>query len=79
LHLEEGFTQEMVAREMDISTAALGKWLARYRRDGEEGLKDQDRKSSARKLPEAVRDKILELKRQEPSRGVKRIAQLLRR
>jgi len=79
LHLEEGFTQETVAREMDISTAALGKWLARYRRDGEEGLKDRDRKPSARKLPEAVRNKILELKREEPTRGVKRISQLLRR
>src|SRR5207247_7393510 len=79
LHLEEGFTQETVAREMEISTAALGKWLARYRRDGEEGLKDRDRKPSAQKLPEAVRDKILELKREEPTRGVKRISQLLRR
>ena len=79
LHLEEGFTQETVAREMEISTAALGKWLVRYRRDGEEGLKDQDRKASANKLPEAVRDKILQLKREEPTRGVKRISQLLRR
>ena len=70
LHLEEGFTQETVAREMEISTAALGKWLVRYRRDGEEGLKDQDRKASANKLPEAVRDKILQLKREEPTRGV---------
>ena len=50
LHLEEGFTQETVAREMEISTAALGKWLARYRREGEEGLKDP-RTGTARGQP----------------------------
>jgi len=79
LHLEEGFTQETVARELDISTAALTKWLARYRREGEEGLKDRGHGPSAKRLPEAVREKILELKQEEPSRGVKKISQLLRR
>jgi transposase InsO family protein len=79
LHLEEGFTQELVAQELGVSTACLQKWLSRYRQLGQEGLKDRDGKPSARKLPQAVRDKILELKQEEPTRGVKRIAQLLRR
>jgi transposase InsO family protein len=79
LHLEEGFTQEMVALEMGISLACLQQWLSRYRLQGEEGLKDRDRKASAKKLPQAVREKILELKQEEPTRGVKRISQLLRR
>jgi transposase InsO family protein len=79
LHLEEGFTQEMVAQEMGISSAAVFKWVARYRNEGEEGLKDRYPKGSAGKLPQAVRDKILELKHEEPTRGVKKISQLLRR
>lgn len=79
LHLEEGFSQELVAEEMDISKAALNKWLVRYRKEGEEGLKDRPRRPGANQLPEAVRDKIVELKKEEPSRGVKRISQLLRR
>ncbi|MCI0748689.1 MAG: DDE-type integrase/transposase/recombinase [Verrucomicrobia subdivision 3 bacterium] len=79
LHLEEGFSQQLVAQQMDISKSSLGNWVLRYRLHGEEALKDQDDRASARKLPAAVRDKILELKRQEPSRGVKRISQLLRR
>jgi transposase InsO family protein len=79
LHLEEGFTQKMVAEEMGITLAGVQKWISQYRQHGEEGLKDRERKASARKLPEAVRDKILELKQEEPSRGVKKISQLLRR
>src|SRR5262245_39492711 len=76
LHLEEGFRQEAVAQEMHVSLAAVGKWVTRYRLEGEEGLKDRPRGPYAKKLPEAVREKILELKQEEPSRGVKRIAQL---
>jgi transposase InsO family protein len=79
LHLEEGFTQELVAREMGITVAGLQQWLNRYRQHGEEGLKDRERKPTAKKLPEAVRDKIVELKEEEPTRGVKKISQLLRR
>src|SRR6516225_3145421 len=79
LHLEEGFTQELVAQEMGVSLAAIGKWLHSYRLHGEEGLKGPGRGVRAKKLPEPIRNKILELKKEEPSRGIKRISQLLKR
>ena len=79
LHLEEGFTQEMVAKEMGISSAAVYKWVARYRLQGEEGLKSQYGGNRGPRLAEPVRDKILELKKEEPTRGIKKISQLLRR
>jgi len=79
LHLEEGFTAELVAREMGVSYAAVSKWLQKYRRHGEEGLKDHDPGPGRRKIPEPVRAKIVELKKEEPSRGIKRISQLLKR
>jgi transposase InsO family protein len=79
LHLEEGFTQEMVSREMGVSFAAIGKWVQRYRREGEEGLKTRIGTVPRPKLPGPVRKKILELKQEEGSRGIKRISQLLRR
>ena len=79
LHLEEGFTQEMVAREMGVSFAAIGKWVQRYRREGEEGLKTRIHRPPRAKLPEPVRNKILQLKQEEPTRGIKRISQLLKR
>src|SRR6516225_5596405 len=61
LHLEEGFTQETVAQEMGISSAAVYKWTARYRLQGEEALKSQSPGRPGRQLPKPVRDKILEL------------------
>jgi len=79
LHLEEGFTQELVARELGISSAAVHKWTARYRLQGEEALKSRLGARPGGQLPQPIRDKILALKREEPSRGIKRISQLLRR
>ncbi len=79
LHLEEGFTQEMVAQELGVSSAAIYKWTARYRLQGEEALKDHYQGRPGSQLPPPIRGKILELKREEPTRGIKRISQLLRR
>jgi transposase-like protein len=62
LHLEEGFTVELVAREMGVSYAAVSKWLQKYRREGEEGLRDHDPRTGRPKIPEPVREKIVELK-----------------
>lgn len=79
LHLEEGFTIRLVAQEMDVSSHAVDKWLRLYRQHGEEGLKDHRRGPRPNRLPEPVRDKIIELKKEDPSRGIKRISQLLKR
>jgi transposase InsO family protein len=79
LHLEEGFTQELVASEMGVSSAAVYKWTKQYRLQGEEGLKSKLNGVSRSHLPAPVRSKILELKQEEPSRGIKRISQLLKR
>jgi transposase InsO family protein len=80
LHLQEGFTITLVAQEMGVSAAAVDKWLQNYRRHGEEGLKDhRPGRQPARRLPEPVRDQIIALKKEDPSRGIKRISQLLKR
>ena len=79
LHLEEGFTVELVAQELGVSYAAVSKWLQRYRHEGELGLRDHDRPPGQSKIPKPVREKIIELKKEEPSRGIKRISQLLKR
>ena len=79
LHLEEGFPQELVAQEMGVSAAAIYKWTHNYRLHGEEALKPAVAPSRNPKLAEAVRQKIFELKKEEPARGIKRISQILRR
>lgn len=79
LFLEEGFTGELVAQEMDVSEAAVYKWVQIYRRQGEEGLKAHSAGPGGPKIPEAVRQKIVDLKKEDPARGIKRISQLLKR
>ena len=84
LHLEEGFPQALVCQEMGMGTSTFSGWLKTYRERGEEGLRfllppgEGGRKKRAR-LPDPVVDKILELKRQNPWWGIKRIAQVMRR
>src|ERR1041385_7001377 len=81
LYLEEGFSSELIAQELGINSQSVTRWVQRYRQLGEQGL--EDRKTGPRigqpKLPAPVREKIVELKQQEPAFGIKRISQLLRR
>jgi transposase InsO family protein len=79
LYLEEGFARELIAQEIGVSTAAIDKWVRLYRLHGEEGLKDRSYGRPKAQLPEPIQHKILELKKEEPSRGIKRISQLLKR
>jgi len=79
LHLQEGFTIELVAQEMGVSTAAVDKWLHRYRQQGQAGLQDRSPGPKPARIPPPVRDKIIELKKEDPARGIKRISQLLKR
>ena len=81
LYLEEGISREVISRELGVSESGLSKWLAAYRREGEEGLRTKapGGPRGRKKLPAAVTERILEIKKGEPSWGVKRIAQVLRR
>lgn len=79
LYLEEGFSQSLVCQELGVSKSILGLWLQQYRLGGEAGLQPVERRSRQSKLPEPIANKIIELKRQNPAFGIKRISQLLRR
>jgi transposase InsO family protein len=79
LHLEEGFTQDLVCRELGISKSSLVLWLRAYKKDGEAGLRCPYVGTRTARLPAPITDKILELKRQNPTFGIKRISQVLRR
>ena len=81
LFLEEGFTRNAICAELNVSVGTLDRWVTRYRHLGEQGLHDEATgpHPGQSKLPPAVTGKIIELKTQNPSFGVKRIAQWLRR
>jgi transposase InsO family protein len=83
LHLEEGFSQPLVCEEMGMGSSSLAVWLKAYREQGEQGLRGTPPTGGggggARKLPAPVVEKILDLKRQNPWWGIKRISHVLRR
>ena len=81
LHLEEGFSRTAITEELGLGVHTLTHWLDRYHAYGEEGLRSRQAgpHPGEPKLPPAVTGKIIELKKENPSFGVKRIAQWLRR
>jgi transposase InsO family protein len=80
LHLEEGFPISLLSKEVGASTDGIRRWVKAYQERGEAGLRNRVRSSKGRrKLPGPVREKIVELKKQEPFFGVQRISHLLKR
>lgn len=79
LYLEEKYPAELIAEEFGMSTHAIYEWVKRYHNEGEEGLKNKRSGSRKKKLPPPVREKIVELKEDNPSYGIKKISDILKR
>jgi transposase InsO family protein len=80
LYLEEGMAPHLVSRELGIHTSSLFGWIKSYKTGGEAGLAPRRRGGGPTRRPaSAIRQKITEVKRQNPTFGVKRISQWLRR
>ena len=80
LYLEEDYSTDLICRQIGVSLSSLKKWITRYRQSGEAGLKPLERVYASRaKLPEAITEEILRVKQQNPTFGIKRISQVLRR
>ena len=80
LRLEEGIPISLLSKEVGCSPDVIRRWTKAYEERGEAGLrKGVVPSGSRRKLPEPVREKIVEIKKREPLFGVKRISHLLKR
>lgn len=79
LYLEEGLPSELVAHECGISRCCLFEWIRQYRLYGEAGLKPKPRGHRRVNTASAVKFKITAIKKNNPTFGVKRISQTLRR
>ena len=80
LYLEEGLPGSLLGKELGVKTNTLWGWLRAYRERGEAGLRGRVvTPGTRRRLPAPVRAKIVEIKKQEPLFGVKRISHLLKR
>ncbi|MGD0232581.1 MAG: helix-turn-helix domain-containing protein [Syntrophorhabdales bacterium] len=80
LRLEEGIPISLLSKEAGASKDIIHRWAKAYQERGEAGLQNGVPPARRRrKLPEPVREKIVEIKKQEPLFGVKRISHLLKR
>jgi transposase InsO family protein len=80
LRLEEEIPISLLSKEVGCSQDVIRRWTKAYEERGEAGLrKGVVPAGSRRKLPEPVREKIVEIKKREPRFGVKRISHLLKR
>ena len=82
LRLEEGYTVKLIAEELGVGYSTLSSWIKRYREEGEAGLEFRTpapNVSRRAQISPAVKDKAVELKKADSTRGVRRISHLLRR
>ncbi len=79
LYLEEGYSPLLIQAETGISSTNLYRWVKKYREQGEGGLESRRNGGLKCRLPEAVRQKIIEEKKKDPTKGSKKISQFLRR
>lgn len=80
LRLEEGIPVSLLSKEVGCSQDVIRRWARAYEERGEAGLRSGVVPTgSRRKLPGPIREKIVEIKKREPSFGIKRISHLLKR
>jgi transposase InsO family protein len=80
LYLEEGMPAVEVAKLVGVCKQTVHHWAILYKRHGEEILKPTPRKKNRKKKTSGpVREKIVEMKKQHPQYGSRRISNTLRR
>ena len=77
-YLEESIPASVIRQECGLGTGTVNRWVRAYRHHGEAGLAT-GHTGKGKRLPDAVKQKIVEIKEANPLFGIKRISQLLRR
>ena len=80
MHLEDGTSQDIIARQMGVAQSSMVRWVSLYRYGGVAALaRKNSRKKFSGKIPAAVKERIVAMKRAEPHDGTHRISDLLKR
>jgi transposase InsO family protein len=81
LHLEDGYTIVMLANEFGCGQSTISNWIKKYNDHGEAGLSQGGTRRKQKRKPQnkALQSQIIELKKADPQRGVKRISDIMRR
>ena len=78
LHTEGSIPVSTVAEESGIGVTVLARWVRQYNQHGEAGLAPALRRGR-KQMHASVKEKMVELKREKPGLGIRKISQTLRR
>ena len=79
LHVEDQYPAGLIASQIGVSEYSVYRWSKLYRLYGEQGLLPHPKKQSGSRIPAAVSQSIIELKKESPVRGARRISDILKR
>ena len=79
LFLEEGYSTKLLREQFGVSSHSIQRWVRAYRLRGAEGLEPKRQTGSKTRVPEQVRQQMVELKKVHPEYGARRIADVLKR
>jgi transposase InsO family protein len=81
LHLEEGLPIKLIGEELKVNLESVRNWVKRYQEQGEAGLEKRPNYPGSRKaqLHPAVHEAIVAVKKENPTFGVRRIADWMQR
>ena len=79
MHVDDKIPIELLHTETEIARGTLRDWIKRFEESGIEGLTPKSPPGRGPQLPAAVTEKIIEVKKENPTFGVRRIGDVLGR
>lgn len=79
MHVDDKIPIELLCEQAQVSSGAIRTWIKRYKESGVEGLVPHPHPGNTPKLPSAVTEKIIEIKKENPTYGIRRIGNVLGR
>ena len=79
MRLDDQIPVKLLSKETGVSANTINTWCKRWEEEGPTGLDQRPRPGCGTRLPKAVDEKIIEIKKKNPEFGVRRIGDLLGR
>ena len=79
LYLEEGYSPKLLVEQFGISTHSIQRWVKAFRLYGAEGLEPKRPVTRKSRVSDEVRQQAVEVKREHPEYGSRRITDVLKR
>jgi len=79
LHLEEGYSRQILHEEFGIGKSTLTKWIKNYNLFGEDGLKPKRKPRTTATVRSKIKPAAVKIKQDNPGFGQRRIRDLLKR